>query len=69
MSTNVQRGQCAKDLRPIVGSKGNTSEILNGKRKIGIAMAVKLGEFFNIPPDPFAGWKAADSSKGSIRQS
>lgn len=33
-------------------------------------MAVKLGEFFNIPPDPFAGWKAAaDSGKGSIRQS
>jgi hypothetical protein len=45
-----QRGQSAKDLWPVFGSKGNTSEILRGKRAIGIAPVSKLGRFFNVPP-------------------
>ena len=54
-----QRGQSAKDLWPVFGSKGNTSEILAGKRAIGIATASKLGRFFNVPPHLFIGWKAS----------
>jgi HTH-type transcriptional regulator/antitoxin HigA len=52
-----QRGQSAKDLWPVVGSKGNTSDILAGKRKIGLSMAAKLGEFFGVAPDLFITWK------------
>lgn len=54
-----QRGQSAKDLWPVFGSKGNTSEILAGKRAIGIATASKLGGFFNVPPQLFIGWKSS----------
>ncbi len=54
-----QRGQSAKDLWPVFGSKGNTSEILTGKRAIGIVTASKLGSFFNVPPQLFIGWKAS----------
>jgi HTH-type transcriptional regulator/antitoxin HigA len=57
-----QRGQSAKDLWSIIGSKGNTSEILSGKRKIGITTATRLGEFFHVPPALFVGWKTSPSS-------
>jgi HTH-type transcriptional regulator/antitoxin HigA len=53
-----QRRQSAKDLWPVFGSKGITSEILAGKRPIGIVTASKLGSFFNVPPQLFIGWKA-----------
>jgi HTH-type transcriptional regulator/antitoxin HigA len=52
-----QRGQSAKDLWPVIGSKGNTSDILAGKRKIGPSTAAKLGEFFRVPPELFITWK------------
>jgi HTH-type transcriptional regulator/antitoxin HigA len=37
-----------KDIAPIVGSKGITSEVFNGRRAISKAMAHKLGEHFNV---------------------
>jgi HTH-type transcriptional regulator/antitoxin HigA len=51
-----QRGQSAKDLWPVIGSKGNTSEILSGKRKIGVSTAAKLGDFFRVPAEIFIEW-------------
>jgi len=41
------------DLVPIFGSKGITSEVINGKRGISKANAKALGEFFNISPAAF----------------
>lgn len=35
-----------KDLRPLFGSQGLASEIINGKRTMSKAQAKKLGEFF-----------------------
>lgn len=52
-----QRGLSAKDLTAVLGSKGITSEIINGKRNIGVATAVKLGEFFGVAPQLFIEWK------------
>ena len=53
-----QRGLSAKDLWGIIGSKSHTSEILNGKRSIGIPAAAKLGAFFHVSPTMFIQWKA-----------
>jgi HTH-type transcriptional regulator/antitoxin HigA len=38
-----------KDMLPYIGSKGVTSEVLNGHRPISKAMAHKLGERFKVP--------------------
>ena len=43
----------AKDLWPVFGSKGITSEVLNGKRGVSKEMARKLGEIFHVPPAVF----------------
>ena len=43
----------AKDLWPVFGSKGVTSEVLNGKRGISNEMARKLGEVFSVSPAVF----------------
>lgn len=42
-----------KDLWVVFGSKGIASEVLNGKRRISNATAVKLGEMFHVPPAVF----------------
>jgi HTH-type transcriptional regulator / antitoxin HigA len=54
-----QHGMAAKDLWPIIGSKGITSEILNGKRAISLAVAARLSERFHVPPAVFVDWSAA----------
>jgi HTH-type transcriptional regulator/antitoxin HigA len=41
------------DLAPVIGSKGLTSDIVNGKRAISKANAKALGEFFKISPAAF----------------
>jgi HTH-type transcriptional regulator/antitoxin HigA len=43
----------AKDLWPVFGSKGITSEVLNGKRGISKEMARKLGGMFHVSPAVF----------------
>lgn len=63
-----QRGLSPKDLWPVIGSKGNASEILNGKRNIGPAVAAKLGEFFHVSPEVFIEWKAAAASSAKSMQ-
>lgn len=54
-----QKGLSPKDLWSVLGSKGTTSDILNGKRKIGPAVSIKLGKFFGVAPELFIDWKAA----------
>lgn len=41
------------DLVGILGSKGVTSEVVNGKRSISKAQAKALGEFFHVSPELF----------------
>lgn len=48
-----ERTMQPKDLWPVFGSKGITSEVLNGKRGISKEMARKLGEVFHVPPAVF----------------
>lgn len=46
-------GMKAKDLEPIIGSKGHVSAILSGKREITLKMAQKLKNYFSIPAEAF----------------
>lgn len=41
------------DLLPIFGSRGYTSDIVNGKRAISKEHAKRLGEFFHVSPSLF----------------
>jgi HTH-type transcriptional regulator/antitoxin HigA len=47
------RGLKQADLRPILGSRGVTSEIVNGKRSITKEQAKQLGSFFGVSPAVF----------------
>lgn len=49
----VEMGMKAKDLEPIIGSKGHVSAILSGKREITLKMAQKLKNYFSIPAEVF----------------
>jgi len=42
------RNMSARDLWPVIGSRGTTSEILDGKRGISRDLARKLGDFFGV---------------------
>jgi HTH-type transcriptional regulator/antitoxin HigA len=48
-----EMGIKAKDLEPIIGSKGHVSSILSGKREITLKMAQKLKNYFSIPAEVF----------------
>ncbi|MGM9476372.1 helix-turn-helix domain-containing protein [Pedobacter sp. GSP4] len=48
-----EMGVKAKDLEPVIGSKGHVSAILSGKRDITLKMAQKLKNYFNIPSEVF----------------
>ena len=48
-----EMGMRAKDLEPIIGSKGHVSAILSGKREITLKMAQKLKNYFQIPAEVF----------------
>lgn len=48
-----ERGLKQKDLMPILGSSGVTSEVVKGKRLPSKAQAKALGEFFGVSPDLF----------------
>ena len=47
------RGLRHKDVWPIVGNKGLTTEILNGRRKISMALAKRLAVSFHVPVELF----------------
>jgi len=48
-----ENGLNANDLGGLLGGKSHVSEILNGKRKVGIKQAVKLGRRFRMNPAAF----------------
>jgi len=48
-----EHGLKHKDIWPLFGSKGITSEVLNGKRAISKAQAKKLAERFGVTADLF----------------
>jgi len=48
-----ERGIKAKDLEPLIGSKGHVSSILSGRRELTLRMAQRLREFFQLPADIF----------------
>ena len=48
-----ERGLKHKDVWPVLGNKGATTEILNGRRAISKAQAKRLAEFFRVPGDLF----------------
>ncbi|HTN37283.1 MAG TPA: helix-turn-helix domain-containing protein [Arachidicoccus sp.] len=48
-----ERGMKARDLEPIIGSKGHVSSILSGRREITLKMAQRLRDFFHLPAEVF----------------
>jgi len=48
-----QNGLSAKDLADMLGGKSHVSEILSGRRKVGVRQAIRLGKRFNIAPAVF----------------
>ena len=48
-----EMGIKAKDLEPIIGSKGHVSSVLSGKREITLKTAQKLKDFLSIPAEVF----------------
>ena len=48
-----EMGLKAKDLEPIIGSKGHVSSILSGRRELTLKMAQKLKDYFQLPADIF----------------
>jgi HTH-type transcriptional regulator/antitoxin HigA len=47
------RGLRHMDVWPVVGNKGLTTEILNGRRKISSALAKRLALHFHVPVELF----------------
>ena len=47
------RGLLHKDVWPVVGNKGLTTEILNGRRKISSTLAKRLAAHFRVPVELF----------------
>jgi HTH-type transcriptional regulator / antitoxin HigA len=48
-----ERGMKAKDLEPLIGTKGHVSSILSGRRELTLKMAQKLKDYFKLPADVF----------------
>ena len=48
-----ERGLKHKDVWPLLGNKGATTEILSGRRSISKAQAKRLATFFRVPVDLF----------------
>jgi HTH-type transcriptional regulator/antitoxin HigA len=48
-----EMGMKAKDLEPLIGSKGHVSSVLSGRREITLKMAQKLKDYFHIPAEVF----------------
>ena len=48
-----EKGIKAKDLEPIIGSKGHVSSILSGRRELTLKIAQKLRDYFQLPADIF----------------
>ena len=49
----IERGMKAKDLEPMIGTKGHVSSILSGRREITLKMAQRLRDYFHLPAEIF----------------
>ena len=49
----LERGIKAKDLEPLIGSKGHVSSILSGRREITLKIAQRLKDYFRLPAEIF----------------
>ena len=49
----AERGIKAKDLEPLIGTKGHVSSILSGRREITLKIAQRLRDFFHLPAEIF----------------
>jgi HTH-type transcriptional regulator/antitoxin HigA len=49
----TDRGLRHRDMMPVLGSRGVTSEVINGKRKPSKAQVKSLAAFFKMPPEVF----------------
>jgi HTH-type transcriptional regulator/antitoxin HigA len=49
----AETGMKAKDLEPLIGSKGHVSSVLSGKREITLKMAQRLRDYFDLPAELF----------------
>ena len=49
----AESGMKAKDLEPLIGSKGHVSSVLSGKREITLQMAKRLRDYFQLPAELF----------------
>ncbi len=50
-----EKGLKAKDLEPVLGSKGHVSSILSGRRALTLQTAKRLKDFFELPAELFFG--------------
>jgi len=48
-----ERGLKHKDIWPVLGNKGATTEVLSGRRSISKTQARRLADFFHVPIDLF----------------
>jgi HTH-type transcriptional regulator/antitoxin HigA len=48
-----ERGLKAKDIEPLIGTKGHVSSILSGRRELTLKMAQKLRDYFQLPAEVF----------------
>jgi Predicted transcription regulator containing HTH domain len=48
-----ERGLRHKDVWPVLGNKGATTEVLAGRRSISKSQARRLADFFRVPIDLF----------------
>jgi len=48
-----ERDMKAKDLEPLIGSKGHVSSILSGRRELTLKIAKRLREYFQLPAEIF----------------
>ena len=49
----AERGIKAKDLEPLIGTKGHVSSILSGRREITLKIAQRLKDYFHLPAEIF----------------
>ena len=49
----AERGIKAKDLEPLIGTKGHVSSILSGRREITLKIAKRLKDYFHLPAEIF----------------
>jgi HTH-type transcriptional regulator/antitoxin HigA len=57
-----QRGLTRRDLEPMIGSRARVAEILNGKRRLTLAMIRRLHERLGISADVLVGEPKAKSA-------